>query len=106
MKTPPNPRPIETGRIPLISVAGMIKLVKLAASIIPAARPKDALIVLGDTFFTRKTPVAPKTFMSARNKPPSKAKKRISKSLKYSINSKLSFMTIVINLKTLQKTQF
>ena len=63
MKIPPNPSPIDTGTIPFISVAGMIRLVKLAASITPAARPNDALMTLDETFFTRKTLVAPSTFI-------------------------------------------
>ncbi|MDH5432024.1 MAG: hypothetical protein OEW78_09125, partial [Nitrosopumilus sp.] len=74
--------------IPPISVAGMIKLVKLAANITPAARPKDALMTLDETFFTRKTPVAPRTFMTARKSPPKTAKETISRSLTYSMISK------------------
>jgi hypothetical protein len=87
MKTPPNPSPIDTGKIPLISVAGMIKLVKLAASITPAARPKDALMILEEIFFTRKTLVAPKTFMVAKKSPPKIANHRRSRSLRNSMIS-------------------
>jgi hypothetical protein len=82
IKNPPRANPTETGKTPSNSVAGIIKLVKLAANIIPAARPREALIVLDDMFFTRKILDAPKTFITARKRPPSKAKKIISNSRK------------------------
>ncbi len=82
MNAPPSPNPIDTGMIPLISVAGMIRLVKLAASIIPAANPSDALMTLDDTVLTKNTVVAPITFNAARKSPPKSASVRISKLLK------------------------
>ncbi|EGG42190.1 Hypothetical protein Nlim_0836 [Candidatus Nitrosarchaeum limnium SFB1] len=68
----------------------MIKLVKLSANIIPAARPSAAFTILKEMIFIKNNVAAPSTFMIVRNNPANKAITIISRPDK-KLKSKKSF---------------
>jgi hypothetical protein len=63
--------PTSTGTAPPLSIPGTIRLVKLAASITPAAKPSPVSRNLRESFLMKRTGAAPAALKLAKIMPPS-----------------------------------